>query len=211
MIILNRILITCFVCICILLPAGHASAHNVRIFAWIEGNIISGETSFSGGRKPHNAAITVFNKKTHTVLTTTTTDAQGTFHVPLPPEVINKQVDLVLVVNSGEGHRGEWILPAQEFVPVTMSIQQDVKETIPVHSNRPQGSNTSGCLNKQEFRTLVETVVEQRLAPLKQMIARNSNQRPGLRDILGGVGYIIGLAGIIAWMKSKKISSKESK
>jgi nickel transport protein len=47
-------------------------------------------------------------------------------------------------------------------------------------------------------------VLDKKLAPVKEMILKSQEQKPRLQDIMGGVGYIIGLAGIVAYMSSRK-------
>ncbi len=45
--------------------------------------------------------------------------------------------------------------------------------------------------------------MDKKLGSIKQMLADDRNQGTNLQDILGGIGYILGLAGIITYFKSK--------
>jgi len=50
----------------------------------------------------------------------------------------------------------------------------------------------------------VEAIVHRELEPVKRMLAELSQSGPGVTEIVGGIGYIIGLFGIVAYMKSRK-------
>lgn len=199
--------------ISVLLPLT-AHAHKLRIFAWPEGDIIYGETAFSGTRKPKNAKITVQDAANHTVLLTTRTDEQGNFNFAVPQKAVVEHLDLLLVVNAGEGHRGEWPMPAAEYLTLTSPPKiVGVKESTPtVAKNAPSPSvDTANAvlIDEQLLRRIVEEELEKKLTPLRRMLAESKDNSPGLRDILGGIGYILGLAGILAWLQAKKQHKKE--
>ena len=50
----------------------------------------------------------------------------------------------------------------------------------------------------------VEAIVRRELEPVKRMLASLSQKGPGVTEIIGGIGYILGLFGIMAYMKSRK-------
>jgi len=107
-----------FIALCFLLIFPLIShAHRITIFARAEGKTIYGETSFSGNRKPVNVDISVFksNDKTTPVLITKT-DSQGKFSFVVPAGIVKEHPDLLLVVNTGEGHRAEWPMQAAEYL-----------------------------------------------------------------------------------------------
>jgi nickel transport protein len=191
-----------------------ANAHKLRIFAWPEGDIIYGETAFSGDRKPKNAEITIQDAASHTILLTTRTDEQGKFNFTVPQKAVVEHLDLLLVVNAGEGHRGEWPMEAAEYL--TLASTPDiagVKESTPtVAQDIPSSSaDTSNAvlIDEQLLRRIVDEELEKKLTPLRRILAESKDSSPGLRDILGGIGYILGLAGILAWLQAKKQRKKE--
>jgi len=59
-------------------------------------------------------------------------------------------------------------------------------------------------VNEEQLTRIIESTLEKELAPVKRSLAKQQEQKTSLQDILGGVGYIIGLAGIAAYFKSKK-------
>ncbi len=214
---LYRILTILFVfSLSVLLPLT-ANAHKLSIFAWPEGNIIHGQTAFSGNRKPKNVEITVQDAASHAILLATRTDEQGKFSFPLPEKVAQEQLDLLLVVNSGDGHRGEWPLPAAEYLalpsqPLTGENQKSTPTVTAPSPSAPAVRTISDHIDEQLLRRIIDEELEKKLAPLKYMLAKSSDKSPDLRDILGGIGYILGLAGILAWLqaKNRKKSSNDS-
>ena len=205
---LNSILLVFF---SLLLPIT-ANAHKVRVFAWPEGGKIYGETAFSGDRKPKNVEITVLDADSDAVLLTTRTDEQGKFSFTIPEQAVQDRMDLVVVINAGQGHRGEWPLPADEYLSLYTSSDLNAEESAPVElqSPRPVDQSQAGLIDEQLLRTIVEEELENKLAPLRQKLAEINEDKPDLRDIIGGIGYILGMAGIIAWIKSKKQQNKDN-
>jgi nickel transport protein len=49
----------------------------------------------------------------------------------------------------------------------------------------------------------LERALDKKLAPILRMLAESREQGPKLSDVLGGIGYIIGLVGIAAYFKRK--------
>ncbi|MEA2114605.1 MAG: hypothetical protein U9P36_04375 [Thermodesulfobacteriota bacterium] len=197
----------------ILLPLT-ANAHKLRIFAWPEGDIIYGETAFSGNRRPKNAEITVQDAASRAVLLTTGTDEQGKFSFTVPQKAVAGHLDLLLVVNAGEGHRGEWPLPAAEYLGLTAPpIVADVKESTPTVAKNgpspPADTANAVLIDEQLLRRIIDEELEKKLTPLKRLLAEGKDNGPDLQDILGGIGYILGMAGVLAWLQSRKQHKKE--
>ena len=194
--------------ISVLLPLT-ANAHKLRIFAWPEADIIYGETAFSGDRKPKNAEITVQNAANHTVLLSIRTDEQGKFSFTVPQKAVAEHLDLLLVVNAGEGHRGEWPMPAAEYLnlsstPKTMSVTESPPTVTQKVLSSAAETATTVVIDEQLLRRIVAEELENKLTPLVRILAESKDNSPDLQDILGGIGYILGLAGLFAWLKAKK-------
>jgi len=205
-----RLLILLMLPLVFLLMPLHADAHKIRIFAWPEGTTIHGETAFSGSRKPVNVEVMVLDAATKRTLLTTRTDTQGKFNFQLPTEAIGKRLDLLLVVNTGEGHRGEWPLPAVEYLD---SVDQPIPENTsasapaPVHVEPailPTSTNNTDLNDAQHLRRIIDEELEKKLAPIRQLLAEQNDRSPTLADIFAGLGYIFGLAGLLIWLQNRK-------
>ena len=59
-------------------------------------------------------------------------------------------------------------------------------------------------LDRQELEKIINAALEQKLAPLRKMLAEQYNAEPSLRDIIGGIGWLLGLAGIALYFKSRR-------
>jgi len=187
-----------------LLMSTQAQAHKVRIFAYGEGEAIVGETAFSGGRAPKASEIIVQDAASARTLLTCRTDDQGQFRFLLPQEARRGNLDLRIIINVGEGHRGEWLLEAAEYLDdgEDKSVSTSDQERVAVVVVPASMTTTFSTAEEDLIRRVVEEAMDKKLGPIKRMLAEGRNQGPSLQDILGGIGYILGLAGIIAYFKS---------
>jgi len=53
-------------------------------------------------------------------------------------------------------------------------------------------------------RTAVDAAVEKKIAPLRRMLLDQEEKGPGVREIFGGIGYLVGIAGLLAYARSRK-------
>ena len=90
-----------------------------------------------------------------------------------------------------------------EDEPILSSEQQSVGEVAPASMTTKHSTS-----DEELIRRVVEEVLDKKLSPLKRMLVESKNQGPSLQDILGGIGYIFGLAGIITYFKSRKGEKK---
>lgn len=183
--------------------AGTVQAHKIRVFAWQEGDIVFTEAKFSGGNPAKNVVVFVEDSVTHKRLLSGHTDEMGNFSFTVPTPAPSS---LVVIVDGGDGHRNSWTHtletegdtnkePPPGAPPVTVD-----KRDLP----NPEVQKDSLRLDIEQFTVVLETVIDKKLGPIKKSLAENSDSGPSLQDILGGIGYIFGLAGIAAYFKSKK-------
>lgn len=179
-----------------------AFAHKLIVFAWASNDTISVESSLSGGRHLVKCNVAVKNNLTNEVITEGVTDSSGIFSIPLSKNLQEKPVDLRIIVSTDDGHRAEWLMEQSEYgasLAVASTSPPQVKTDNQLASDREQK-----CLSKEELTSMMDASLEKKLAPLRRQIARiNHEKKPTLSDILGGIGYLIGLAGLAAWLKSK--------
>jgi len=201
----------------LLFPANTALAHKVMIFAWADGDTVHTESKFSGGKKVRGGEIIVSDPEGNK-LVIGKTDDEGEFSFKIP-----KKTSLKIEVIAGMGHRGEWTLPAEELgdvgaaetpraepsVPETETVpkqEQAVSETAPVtvEAQKENPPVSFAPLKSEDIQSAVEKALDNKLKPVMKLLAESREQKPSLRDILGGIGYILGLMGIAAYFNSRK-------
>ena len=199
---------------CCLLFVSLANAHKVSVYAYAENGTVYSESYFVDGTKAKNSTIEVFDEKDGTKLTEGKTDEEGKFSFKIP-----KVTSLKLVLHASMGHQADFIL-AEEEVREAMGAKQPSKSQ-PVKEPSKSGSSTSMKIPKKEsaekselkgiseskIEAIVESVVDRKLKPMERMLVKiqENSGKPGFSEIVCGIGYIIGIMGIIAYFKAKRI------
>ena len=169
-----------------------ARAHKVTVFAWIETGTVFTESKFSGGRRVKAGKIEVFDHNRRLVAGGTTDDG-GRFNFPVPAGA--QTLDIVLT--AGMGHTNHWTVTAEELgaaAPLAKAIEPATVQAAPVMEDSP-------ALDADTIEKIVERSLEKKLAPLKAQLAQQSW---GLRDIVAGLGYILGLMGLASYLQHRK-------
>jgi len=181
-----------------------AMAHKVSVFAWVEADTVYAQSKFYGGKPVVGASVGVYNSSGKKLMTGVTSDT-GMFSFAAPAKG-----DLTIVVDAGSGHRGEWTVKAGEFgqaaapadtptIPATAAVAAKV-DSLPAQSD----SWSATTLDHAQLQQIVEAAVEKKIGPLRQMLADNRQDQPSAKDIVGGIGYIFGLVGIVAYVRSRR-------
>lgn len=169
-------------------------AHKVIVFAWVEGDTIHTESKFSGGKKVNQGTINVFDPAGHLLLNGKT-DQNGVFSFKIP-----KIDDLLIELLAGAGHKSTWTVSASDMGGQASTPSSQVKADVPEKGV----TSYKNSINQDELEAVIAKVMDQKLAPIKKELAASKNSGPDVRDILGGIGYIIGLVGLGAYMRFKK-------
>jgi len=192
---------TAFFTILSLVSVSFCHAHKVRIFAWAEGEMIHTESKFSGGKAVQNGTITVEDGEGGPIIFTGKTDEDGLFQFQAPD---HESSVLSIIINSGDGHKGSWRYGIEES-PATKTLS--TPPTVSSVKAFPEDTRQNACISETQISELLDTALEAKLAPIRRSLAEQSEKQVSLQDILGGIGYILGLAGIVAYMKSAKQNS----
>lgn len=193
----------------------NAWAHRVNIFAWVEGDTVYTQSKFSGGGRPKGAVIEVYDDKGHKLLQGQT-DTKGLFAFKLP-----QKTALKVVLKSSGGHQNNWQIPLEEIMAASGSAHQK-------NSGGPLASNTVEAeIQKKPAVTLANVgrpcdclteidlafkqALDQRLGPLISRLNRLQDELngPGPADIFGGIGYILGLMGLAAYVRYRKKTGRK--
>jgi nickel transport protein len=177
-----------------------ARAHKVTVFAWVEGDTVFTQSKFAGGRLAKGARLEVYNSAGEKLLEGASDD-QGQFAFKAPkPEALR------IVLTAGAGHRGEWQVAAEEFTAATVMPKPAAAEAgnIPPQTTAPTHSSADTVtLSSAELQALIENAIDRRLVPVLRRLEQQG-QEPSLNDIIGGIGYILGLVGLGAYMHSRR-------
>lgn len=204
-----KFIIAIFLCQCALpLFVGSASAHRVNVFAWAEGDKIYVESKFSGGKKVKAGKLQVLDSK-GAVLYAGQTNDQGEFSFKVP-----KATDLRILIDTGQGHQGEWTIRAAELsdMPLTTAketstpnvMQSDKSNSVALKFVDSGTAAPDAVSQSDELEAVIESILDRKLKPITRMLADMHQKGPTARDIFAGIGYIVGLAGIAAYVHSRK-------
>jgi len=179
-----------------------ALAHKVNLFAYAEDGMVYTESYFSDGRKVVNSTIEVFDAKNNRLLLTGKTDNNGEFSFGIP-----QAIGLRIVLTASMGHKNEYLL-SQDEVRVGLSEEKPSVEPTPKSTEKEKKEAVPESVTQvydRQLETIVEEAVEKKTAPLMKKLTKIEEQmhKPSLQEILGGVGYILGLMGIGIYFKVK--------
>jgi nickel transport protein len=171
-----------------------ALAHKVYIFAWLEGDTVYVESYFGSKKKVQGSLIQVFDLSGEKLLEGRTNE-RGEFSFKSP-----QKDNLRIVVDTGTGHKNEYILKAEE-----LTDSSDVKTEAANTDEAEAISSSPALLEAEQIRIIVEQALESQLKPIRRELARSRKEKgPGFTEVVGGVGYIFGLMGVIMYFRSRK-------
>jgi nickel transport protein len=178
-----------------------ALAHRILVFAFVEGGVIHTESKFVPDTPVRQGKVQVLDKKNRQVLLTGQTDNQGKFSFKIPPEALAQKLDLEIVTEAAMGHRGSWLLKAENFV----TGAPPGKAADPARASATDAPAPGTLhLNQQKLDAALDKALERQLAPIKEALIKMSAHRTSMADIIGGLGYLVGIFGLLAYFKSKK-------
>lgn len=180
-----------------------ALAHRVLVFAYAEGDTIHVEGKFVPDTPVRQGKVLVLDAKTGQELLTGQTDDQGKFSFKIPAAAAAAKMDLKIVVEAAMGHRGEWLLKAGSYL--TGASPTQAAEPAPAVAAAPKAPGTQALTaDQQALEAALNRALERHLAPIKEMLTELTIHRTSLTDIIGGLGYIMGIFGLWAYFASKK-------
>lgn len=168
-----------------------AQAHRVILFSWVDGDKVMTKSRFSNQRPVRGGEIQVYNTAGDLLLSGRTDD-QGGFSFPVPGREA-----LRLVLIASPGHQAKWDISEVELASAASAGEHGEPAVVPVAAE----SGLPGGCRSGEIKAVVEPLLDRKLAPVMQYIAESREQSVSLRDIIGGIGYIIGLVGLATYIR----------
>jgi nickel transport protein len=179
-------------------------AHKLNVFATAQGTTIEGHVYFPGDIPARNTVVIVRDPSGHE-LDRMEPDAQGKFKF-----IARSRIDHIITAELADGsHGGKYTVRASEL-PDSLSGGSSAppKDAVPEASAAAKDTavgsdsiaspgNDLSSLNAQV------AALGRQLESLRQQLDQ-SEQQTRFRDILGGIGYILGLAGIGLYLKARR-------
>ncbi|WP_319532027.1 cobalamin biosynthesis protein CbiL [uncultured Cohaesibacter sp.] len=179
-------------CLCLSEPT---LAHSLRVFATVEGSMVTGYGFFVGGGRPFDVEwkATMSDEE----IATGKTDREGGFRFEAPATVTGP---VTVTINSGEGH-----IASRELRPDRFGASEaaHVTEAAPVSHKLESPDATLSNDSPALTEALIETAVAREIAPLLERIEQ-MDSRLRLTDIVSGICLIVGIAGIALWARGRR-------
>jgi nickel transport protein len=160
------------------------------------------ESYFGRGGPCRNSEVEVFDENGE-IAASGRTDEEGLWRF-----TPGKRENLRVVVTAGEGHRGEYTIPAEELPgggeqrDVESSAEEVPAITIPT-KNIPAHPDAGIVLSTSEIERIVDRLLDEKLAPIHRSLARAEIDEPGIAEVLSGFGYILGVFGTAMYFLSR--------
>ena len=182
----------------LLVLAPLAQGHQLRVFAYAEGPVIHGSVYFAGGA-PAAAVRVEIRDAQGRPLKRLDADDQGAFQYPA-----EQPVEHQVMAYSADGHRALWTISAAELAPGFPGppVAPGTTKTAP-QAAPPADPGTAAKVIDPALTAAIETAVARQIRPLREEL-NAAREHAGMQDVLGGLGYIFGLAGLAAWWRSRR-------
>jgi nickel transport protein len=178
-----------------------ALAHKVNVFAYVEGDTVIAEAYFNDGAKCRDSVIEVFDNEGQKLLEGKT-DIEGRFSFPVPA-----RTDLLIRLTASMGHQAEYTIPASDLpggaVDETPVLPDVVESPESAPMEEPDDLRSGSIVATDDFEQVVERVVARQMAPIRRAL-EEAKDKQRFSDIVGGIGYIIGLMGLVLYFRSKQ-------
>ena len=182
-----------------IVAASAAHAHKVQLFAIASGKQVVCRGFFSRGSPARDCRVTVSLPDGRKLLEGKT-DERGRFVFDA-----SVRADLTISLHAGEGHQREFVLKADKL-PADLPTPGGAAPPSPgakAAAPRPAPPPRSAPMDEQQIRGVVRAAVQEGLLPLREEIALSRHRGPNLTEIIGGIGYIIGLMGVVLYFRSR--------
>jgi nickel transport protein len=181
------------------------------VFAWVEDETVHTESYFPGGKVVHGGILSVYDSNGELLLTGET-DEEGMFSFAVP-----KRDALTIVLDASMGHRATFVLSREELgLPLT-APSAEAENGLSGSGNGETDDSQSKSISEitrspgdfavtsEDIRRIVQEEVSKQLSPLAatlNRLAREERVSPG--DVIAGIGYIVGLMGLVMFIYSRK-------
>ena len=191
----RKVIIRCTL-LCVVLAAitSVALAHKVNIFAYVEGATVYTESYFPDGRKVEGGIVEVYDSQGNKLLEgKTNKDGQFNFKPP-------QHDDLKIIILASLGHRNSYTLSAEELAG------QVEREKPKEQESEELKIKEITQVDLDQIKRIIDGSLDEKLRPLMRQLTKLQQKEISFTEVVGGIGYIFGLAGIIFYFMSRKKS-----
>ena len=205
---MSRSIRAAIVCTILLSLAASAHAHRLHLFAETDGRTITGQAYAGGGHPIAGATVRISNPETAELFGEVETDAEGAFSWRLTHRCEH------LLSLTVDGHAASQRIAAEHIDPALSALPTDTATALPqtpLPDSYPEGESPPSAMSEADD---VRQAVAGEIAPLQRQIRDLSRRidhyesRVRLHDILGGLGYIAGLAALALFCTRSKSPRK---
>ncbi|MFC1834811.1 hypothetical protein ACFL2Q_08770 [Thermodesulfobacteriota bacterium] len=192
-----------------------AWSHSVKVFAYVEGDKLLVEGYFGRGIKAKECTVEILDHERKRILEGKTDD-KGLCYFDLN-KVTNASGDVTVVLFAGQGHRAEYKLSAEDLSDSKDEMKKPVTGEVPKIPKKDSAESLLGSKDRAGTESgaaiaeMVQQAVKKEMAPVLKMLARQQRllvkqqeKGPGIREIVGGIGWIFGIVGVAAFFMSRK-------
>lgn len=199
----SRFLVPAVIVLTSLILFSHtAQAHRMDLYVYVDGAVIHGETAYAPSGAPDSGQVRIFTPDGAT-LAELELEAGGTFRYQTPV-----RADLRIEVDTPDAHRATYTLSEDELPAGLPAWDPDAlpeledESVSPEAMTPPRPDTPEVTLDQGAIAAAVDQAVSRQTSVLRNEIAR-IEQQLRFRDILGGLGYIAGVVGLLAYLKFK--------
>lgn len=180
---------------------GTAQAHKLKVFAFADGARIDGSAYFTGGSGAVGARFRVEDGEGN-VLAEFEPAGDGSFSY-----MAEGVFDHVVIADTGDGHRARWRIEAAELETGFPHAADPGRVVDTASAGSTESSSEVSDKTSAEpdvgLQAAIERAVSRQIHPLREELIRT---RDALRlaDILGGIGYLFGIAGLALWWHARR-------
>ncbi|MCG7587195.1 carboxypeptidase-like regulatory domain-containing protein [Photobacterium sp. OFAV2-7] len=167
-------------------------AHQMRVFAYVEGADVIGETYFAGGGKVVNATIELV--RDDAVVATVASDSEGSFTFQ------NVEADSYQIkADGGQGHLASFDIDSSEFPFAEPGNEPSGVAVTSAHQVQTESKSTCNQQSSADLQRAITNAIRPLRTQLEQYEAQTR-----FRDIAGGIGFIFGFFGLFVLVTRKK-------
>lgn len=186
-------------------------AHKVKMFASAENNVITGYVYYTTGGKPKKATVLVEDQRGDRLGEVMTNEnGEFTFRAEI-------RQDHRFILELADGHYATFTLTADELpesLPAAETEQvappkgrqhaeQEGERISSINEKLLPQNNSALQISLEELEKIIDKTVNKQIRPLREQLEKYE-EKIRLHDILGGIGYIIGLMGLGYFLSTRK-------